>query len=306
MEYYQIPQTNLSVSKISLGCMRIANKTIDEVDALVTACLEYGINFFDHADIYGKGQSEQLFGEVLKRHPEYRNKMIIQTKCGIVSGYRYDFSKEHIIQSVNESLNRLHVDSIDILLLHRPDALCDPMEVGQAFKELYEAGKVRYFGVSNHTPYQIKLLQKYCPYPIIINQLQLSIVHSNIIDAGIHMNMKEPLAFDTDMGILDYCRYNDIMIQAWSPLQASWTEGSFIDHPNYEPLNQLLNQLACEYKVSKTAIAIAWILRHPAHIQPIVGTTSIAHLKECIDAIKVHLTSQQWYDLYKASGKTLP
>ena len=283
MEYYQLPKTDLKVSKIALGCMRIADKSVEEVEELIATALDLGINFFDHADIYGGGKSEELFGAVLKKHPEYREKMII-----------------------NESLKRLNCDYVDILLLHRPDALCDPQEVAEAFDELYESKKVRYFGVSNHTPYQIKLLQKYSKYPIIINQLQLSIVHSVMIDSGLNMNMKEDWAQDKDGGVLDFCRLNDITIQPWSVIQASWAEGTFIDNPDYAKLNQELEKLANEYHVSKTAIAIAWILRHPANMQPIVGTTSPVHLKESVEAINVKLTRQQWYDLYLASDKPLP
>ena len=232
--------------------------------------------------------------------------MIIQTKCGIVPGKRYDFSKEHILKCVNESLERLHTDYVDILLLHRPDALCDPQEVAETFNELYEAGKVHYFGVSNHTPLQIELLKKYLKYPIIINQLQLSIVHSVMIDSGLNMNMKEAFAQDKDGGVLDYCRLNDITIQPWSSIQASWAEGTFIDHPNYQQLNDVMQQLAHKYQVTKPAIAIAWLLRHPAHMQPIVGTTSSQHLKETIKACDFTLTRQEWYDLYLASEKPLP
>lgn len=306
MEYIQLPKTDLKVSKVALGCMRIADKSIDEVEKLVTSALDMGINFFDHADIYGGGKSEELFGEVLKRHPEYREKMIIQTKCGIVPGKRYDFSKEYIINCVDASLKRLNVDSVDILLLHRPDALCDPREVAEAFNELYESKKVKYFGVSNHTPYQIQLLEKYCQHPIIINQLQLSIVHSVMIDSGLNMNMKEDWAQDKDGGVLDFCRLNDITIQAWSIIQASWAEGTFLNNPNYEKLNEVLDNLAQEYHVSKSTIAIAWILRHPAHIQPIIGSTSIHHLEDSVKAVDIKLTRQQWYDLYLAGGKPLP
>lgn len=306
MEYIQLPKTDLKVSKVALGCMRIADKSIDEVEALVAKALDLGINFFDHADIYGGGKSEELFGEVLKRHPEYREKMIIQTKCGIVPGKRYDFSKDYIIDCVNASLKRLNVESIDILLLHRPDALCDPREVAEAFNELYESKKVKYFGVSNHTPYQIQLLEKYCQQPIIINQLQLSIVHSVMIDSGMNMNMKEDWAQDKDGGVLDFCRLNDITIQAWSIIQASWAEGSFLNHPDYQKLNDVLEQLANEYHVSKSTIAVAWILRHPANIQPVIGSTSLQHLEENAQAVNVKLTRQQWYDLYLAGGKPLP
>ncbi|MFQ6791226.1 MAG: aldo/keto reductase family oxidoreductase [Thomasclavelia sp.] len=306
MEYIQLPKTDLKVSRIALGCMRIADKTGAEVEKLVKTALDLGINFFDHSDIYGGGKSETLFGEVLKKHPEYRQKMIIQTKCGIVPGKRYDFSKEHIINSVNESLKRLNSDYVDILLLHRPDALCDPKEVAEAFDELYQSKKVKYFGVSNHTPYQIKLLQKYCKYPLIINQLQLSIVHSVMIDAGLNMNMKEAWAQDKDGGVLDFCRLNDILIQPWSVLQASWAEGTFINNPDYQKLNDELDKLAQLYHVDKTAIAIAWLLRHPAKMQPIAGTTSPEHLTKIVKAVDVKLTRQQWYDLYLASDKPLP
>lgn len=306
MDYCEIEKTDLKVSRIAFGCMRIANKSVEEVEELVKEALKLGINFFDHADIYGGGKSELIFGEVLKRNPELRKEMIIQTKCGIVPGKRYDFSKEHIINCVNESLARLNVEYIDILLLHRPDALCDPKEVAEAFDELYQSGKVRYFGVSNHTPLQIELLKKYCKQPIIINQLQLSIVHSVMIDSGMNMNMKEAFAQDKDGGVLDYCRLNDILIQPWSSIQASWEEGTFIDNPDYQELNDVLDLLANKYEVTKTAIAIAWLLRHPAKMQPIIGTTSLVHLKELVQACKVSLTRQEWYDLYLASGKPLP
>lgn len=306
MNYFTLPHTHLKVSRVALGCMRIADKNIDEVEKLVFKAIDCGINFFDHADIYGSGKSEELFGEVLKRHPKLRQNMIIQTKCGIVPGKRYDFSKEHIIESVNNSLKRLNCDYIDILLLHRPDALCDPKEVSEAFDELYESGKVKYFGVSNHTPLQIELLKKYSNYPIIINQLQLSIVHSVMIDSGLNMNMKESWAQDKDGGVLDYCRLHDITIQPWSVVQASWQEGTFIDNPHYKELNSVMEKLADEYNVSKNAIAIAWLLRHPANMQPILGTTSPTHLEELVHACDIHLTRQQWYDLYLASDKPLP
>lgn len=306
MLYYQLPHTDLTVSRIALGCMRIADKSVDDVEKLIYAALDEGINFFDHADIYGAGKSEAVFGEVLQRHPELRKKMIIQTKCAIVPGKRYDFSKEHIIKSVKASLDRLHTDYVDILLLHRPDALCDPKEVAEAFDELYDAGLVKYFGVSNHTPLQIELLQKYTKHPIIINQLQLSIVHSVMIDSGLNMNMKEAWAQDKDGGVLDYCRLKDITIQPWSVVQASWAEGTFLDNPDYQKLNDVMQELADEYHVTKSAIAIAWLLRHPACMQPIVGTTSPVHLKESAQACDVQLTRQQWYDLYLASEKPLP
>lgn len=306
MKYYDMNNTNLKVSQVALGCMRIGAKSVEEVEVLVKEALDQGINFFDHADIYGGGKSEEIFGEVLKRNPELREQMIIQTKCAIIPGKRYDFSKEHIITSVNDSLKRLQTDYIDILLLHRPDALCDPVEVAQAFDELYQAGKVKYFGVSNHTSGQIELLKKYVKQPIVINQLQLSIIHSVLIDAGMNMNMVDSHAIDRDGGTLDYCRLHDILIQPWSSLQASWADGTFIDNPKYPKINQVLQALAEKYDTNKSAIALAWLLRHPANFQPIVGTTSVTHLKEALEACNFTLTRQEWYDLYLAEGKPLP
>jgi len=306
MKYFHLPHTDLEVSRIALGCMRIADKSVEDVEKLVKTAIDQGINFFDHADIYGGGKSEELFGEVLKRNPELREKMVIQTKCAIVPGKRYDFSKEYIISCVEKSLKRLQTDHVEILLLHRPDALCEPQEVAEAFDELYEKGMVKYFGVSNHTPLQIQLIQKYTKHPIIINQLQLSIVHSVMIDAGLNMNMKEAWAQDKDGGVLDYCRLNDITIQPWSVVQASWAEGTFLNNPDYQKLNDVMQELADEYHVTKSAIAIAWLLRHPACMQPIVGTTSPEHLIESCQATDVELTRQQWYDLYLAGGKPLP
>lgn len=306
MEYYTIEKTDLKVSKIALGCMRIAGKTVDEVEELVKCALDNGINFFDHADIYGGGRSETIFGEVLKRHPEWREQMVIQTKCAIKPGICYDFSKDYIIDSVNKSLERLNTDHVELLLLHRPDALCDPKEVAEAFDELYEAGKVKYFGVSNHTALQIALIQKYTKHPIVVNQLQFSIVHSVMIDSGMNMNMKESFAQDKDGGTLDYCRLNDILIQAWSVVQASWAEGTFINNPNYQKLNDVMSELCDKYHTNKNAIALAWILRHPAGIQPIVGTTSCTHLVESLEALNFTLTREEWYKLYLAADKPLP
>ena len=239
-------------------------------------------------------------------NPALREKMIIQSKCGIVPGKRYDFSKDYIINAVNGTLERLHTDHLDLLLLHRPDALCDYEEVADAFNTLNKQGKVCQFGVSNHTPGQMRLLQMYANQSIVANQLQFSIVHSGMVDSGLHMNMTEDFAIDKDGGVLDFCRFNEIMIQAWSPLQASWSEGTFIDHPDYPQLNEELAKLSEKYHVTKAAIAVAWILRHPASMQVISGTTSPIHLREMCEATNIQLTRQEWYDLYLASGKTLP
>lgn len=306
MKYYQLSNTQYHVSAIGMGCMRIANKSVQEVEELIDTALDCGINFFDHADIYGGGKSEEVFGEVLAKRPELREKMIIQSKCGIVPGKRYDFSKDYIINAVNGTLERLQTDYLDLLLLHRPDALCDYEEVADAFNTLNKEGKVCQFGVSNHTAGQVRLLQMYANQSIVANQLQFSIVHSGMIDSGLHMNMTEDLAVDKDGGVLDFCRFNEIMIQAWSPLQASWSEGTFIDNPHYPQLNEELAKLSKKYQVTKAAIAVAWILRHPAHMQVISGTASPIHLREMCEATNIQLTRQEWYDLYLASGKTLP
>lgn len=306
MEYFDLPNTELKASKIALGCMRIASMCEEEVEALVLTALQHGINLFDHADIYGGGKSEELFGSLLKKYPHLRQQMIIQTKCGIVPGKRFDFSKEYIMKSVESSLQRLQTAYIDIFLLHRPDALVEPMEVAEAFNTLYSQGKVKYFGVSNHTPYQIELLKKHCKQPIIINQLQFGPAHASMIDSGIFANMKSETGINRDGGILDYCRLHDITLQAWSTIRADLSSDTFIDNPAYPKLNAILETLSTKYQVSKVALVTAWILRHPANIQPIAGTTSTKNLLDTIEALKVNLSRDEWYAIYTAEDKPLP
>ncbi len=305
MNKITIIEDELSVSRLALGMMRIADLDIDQVTKLIDTALEVGINFFDHADIYGGGKSEELFGEYLKNNQDLRSKMIIQSKCGIRKG-QYDFSKEHIINSVNQSLKRLNTDYLDILLLHRPDALCDPIEVSDAINQLYNEKKIKYFGVSNHNPYQIQLLQKHLKVPILFNQVQFSLVHASLIDSGINVNMSNDAAIDKDGSLLDFCRLNNITIQPWSVLQASWEDGCFIDHPKYENLNIELANISSKYNVSKAVIAIAWILRHPANMQPIIGTTNPERLKEINKSLNINLTREEWYKLYLANNRQLP
>ncbi len=305
MKYIDILNSDLKVSQIALGCMRIAGKTPEQLEELIKKAMDLGINFFDHADIYGGGKSEEVFGEVLKRHPDWREKMIIQTKCGICKGY-YDFSKQHIIESVNKSLERLQTDYVDVLLLHRPDALMDPKEVAEAFDELYEDKKVKYFGVSNMTPYQIELIQKYTKHKLLFNQVQFNVVNAGMIDSGINANMTNAQSVDHDGGILDYCRIHDITIQPWSILQASWEKGTFLDHPDYQKLNDLLAALGEKYGVNKSTLSLAWILRHPACMQPIAGTTSPDHLEELCQAVNIELSREDWYALYLSVDRPLP
>lgn len=291
--------------QISLGCMRLAKLNIGQAEALVKAAIGLGVTLFDHADIYGAGKCEEIFGEVLLRNPEIRKQIKIQTKCGICKGY-YDLSKEHILAQVDKSLLALKTDYLDILLLHRPDALIDFSEVNAAFEELYAAGKVREFGVSNMNPHQIELFKKFVKQPIKYNQLQFSLVHSHLVNQGIFVNMSEKESVDHSSGLIEYCQLNGIKLQSWSSLMASWTEGSYIDNPNYPELNEMLGQLAKKYQVTKNAIGISWILRHPAKITAVVGTTSIKHLQEIVQARNIELTRPEWYALYSSVGHKLP
>jgi predicted oxidoreductase len=305
MKTIKIKHSDLSVSEISLGCMRISKMTDAEIANLIHTALDEGINFFDHADIYGGGKSEERFAEALGMHPALRERMLLQTKCGIRKGC-FDFSKEHILEAVDGSLQRLRTDYLDVLLLHRPDALVEPEEVAEAFTILEKNGKVRNFGVSNQNPMQIELLTKYVPQRIIFNQLQFSITNTGMLDAGLNVNMQIDASVNRDGGILDYCRLKEITIQPWSPFQYGFFKGVFLDNDQFPALNQKINALAEAKGVTNTAIAIAWILRHPARMQPVVGTTNPARLKDICKASGVTLTRQEWYEIYLAAGNKLP
>lgn len=305
MNKVKIANCDLDASEISLGCMRIADLMIPEIATLIHTALDEGINFFDHADVYGGGQSEAKFADALDMTPRLREKMILQTKCGIREG-SFDFSTEHILESVDGSLKRLRTDFIDVLLLHRPDALVEPEEVAEAFTILQDSGKVNYFGVSNQNPMQIELLTKFVKQPIIINQLQLSITNTGMLDAGINVNMEIDPGIDRDGSILDYCRLKEIAIQPWSPFQYGFFEGVFLNNDKFPELNQKINETAASWSVTNTAIAIAWLLRHPAHMQPIIGTTNPGRVRDICKASGVKLTRQEWYDIYLAAGNKLP
>lgn len=305
MKYINIPETDLNISEISLGCMRIADMTNEEISKLVHIALDEGINFFDHADIYAGGRAEERFAEAIGMNPSLREKMILQTKCGIHDGY-FDFSKEHILKAVDGSLKRLRTDYLDVLLLHRPDALVEPEEVAEAFTILESNGKVKYFGVSNQNPMQIELLRKFVKQRIIFNQLQLSLTNTGMIDAGLNVNMKIDRSIDHDGSVLDYCRLNDITIQVWSPFQYGFFEGVFLDNPKFPELNQKINEIASAKGVTNTAIAIVWILRHPARMQTILGTTNPQRVKDACRASDITLTREEWYQLYLAAGNRLP
>lgn len=295
-------------SRIILGCMRMPALDVNAAAKMISSASELGVNFFDHATCYGDGDAETRFGDAFPLTGLKREDVIIQSKCGLhFDTKEFDWSKEDILKSADESLARLKTDYLDVLLLHRPDLLFDPEEVAEAFDKLYTQGKVKHFGVSNTTPGQLELLKKYVKQPLIFNQLQFSLDQTQLIDTELYLNnLTTDRSIDRDNGILDYCRLNDITIQAWSPLQIGMFQGCFIDHPDFKELNDALASVGAKYGVSKSAVAIAWILRHPAKIQAIAGTMNPEHLKDICDASKVNMTHKEWYDLYLASGKFLP
>ena len=305
MKTIQIRDTDLNVAEIALGCMRISSMSNQDIAHLIHTSLDVGINFFDHADVYGGGQSEAKFAEALGMTPQLRESMTLQTKVGIRQG-SFDFSKEHILEAVDGSLKRLQTDYLDVLLLHRPDALVEPEEVAEAFTILEDSGKVKHFGVSNQNPMQIELLKKFVKQPLLFNQLQLSITNTTMIDAGINVNMEDEFAINRDGSILDYCRLNDITIQPWSPFQYGFFEGVFLDNEKFPELNAKIDELAAAYDVANTAIAIAWILRHPARMQPIIGTTNAGRVKAIAKASDITLSREEWYAIYLAAGNRLP
>ena len=305
MQYFKLGKNY--VSRVIQGCMRIGGKSDKEIDEIVNTAYENGINFFDHADIYGRGVCEENFGKYLNRNPSFREKIFIQTKCGIKPGISFDFSYDHIITSVENSLKRLNTDHIDYLLLHRPDTLMEPEEVAQAFEKLLNNGKVMHFGVSNQHPMQMELLKKYLgDIPLVANQLQISVANCPMIDFGFNVNMTNDFSSSRDNGILEYCRLKDITIQPWSPFQYGFMEGTFINNDLFKDLNIKLEEIGAKYGITPTGLAIAWLLRHPAKMQPVIGTTTPARIKEVCHASDVIITHDEWYDIYKSAGKRLP
>ena len=305
MKVIDIGKSGLLASEISVGCMRIADLSSLEADSLLNTALEVGIDFFDHADVYGEGKSEEVFAAALSRSSTTREKIFLQSKCGIRPG-AFDFSREHILSAVEGSLSRLQTDYLDVLLLHRPDTLMEPEEVADAFSQLHQSGKVRHFGVSNMNPGQVELLRKFVDQKIVANQLQLSLTNTGMIDNGINVNMQIDRAIDRDGSILEYCRLHDITIQPWSPFQYGFFEGVFLDSDKFPELNRTIVAMAEEKGVTNSAIAIAWLLRHPAKMQPIVGTTNPSWVRDIAQASTVEMTRQEWYALYLAAGNTLP
>ena len=308
MRYITLGQDDKELSEIVLGMMRIKDKSVKEVEELVETALSVGINAFDLADIYGRGRCEELLGLVLKNRPDLREKMWIQSKCGIrIEEFTYfDFSKDYIIKSVDGILQRLKIDHLDSLLLHRPDALMESDQVAEAFDLLYKQGKVRNFGVSNQNPMMMELLKKDVKQPLAVNQLQLSAAFTPGFESGFHVNMEDSQAAMRDGSIFEYCKLHDVVIQAWSVLQFGYFKGNFVGNEKFQALNQVLDRLAFKYGVTPSTIAISWILRYPAKMQAVVGTTNPKHLREVSQAGNFSLTRKEWYEIYLAAGNNLP
>lgn len=307
MQKVSLGSTGLLIPDIAVGCMRISEMEDKALILHLNTCIEKGLNFFDHADIYGNGLCESRFSRALKDTGFHREDIILQSKCGIVPGVMYDFSKEHILNSVDGILKRLDTDYLDILLLHRPDALMEPEEVAGAFDVLQSSGKVKYFGVSNQRPMQIELLKKCVKQELLVNQLQMSIPVSQMIAGGLEVNMMTDGAIDRDGSVLEYCRIHDMVVQAWSPFQYGFFEGIFLNNREQFPeLNQCLDRLAERYETTPIAVATAWILRYPARMQMIAGTTNTDRMKEIMKGSELELSREEWYELYLSTGHILP
>ncbi|MFD6446275.1 aldo/keto reductase family oxidoreductase [Promicromonospora sp. NPDC060204] len=310
MKTFTLPGTDLTVPNVVLGLMRIQEKTDEEVRTLVKTARDAGISFFDHADVYGSALHgcETRFAEAMQLTSAEREQIVLQTKAGIVrEGPYFDYSYEHLVESVEGSLEALGTDYIDILLLHRPDALVEPDEVARAFDDLSTSGKVRAFGVSNHTPGQIELLRKSVTQPLVANQLQLSVTHAPLVAQGVAANMQGlDQSISRDSGTLDYCRLHDITVQAWSPFQAGFFNGVFLGSPDYPELNAVIDRLAKKYDVPAIAIATAWITRHPAQMQVVLGTTNPERVAGAALGSEVPLTRAEWYEMFRTAGYTVP
>ncbi|MCR5283427.1 MAG: aldo/keto reductase [Lachnospiraceae bacterium] len=309
MKYITFGQDQDQVSEVILGTMNLSQLSTQEAESLLKDALEEGINFWDTADCYADGGSEERIGEVFAANPGLREKVFLQSKCGIrrEDGVKFfDFSAEHILNAVDASLERLKTESLDCLLLHRPDVLMEPEEIADAFRILHKTGKVRNFGVSNMNPAMIRRLQKYTKYKLETNQIQISCAFSPVFDAALHVNMQTESGVMRDGGIMEYCAENDMALQAWSPLRYGFFEGIFLGNPKYQTLNRVLERIAEEQKVTPTAVALAWILRYPARMQAVIGTTKSSRMKESALASQVTLDRRQWYEIYQAAGNELP
>ncbi len=309
MKTVPLGRSGLSTSSIILGLMRIASLDDAAIRKLYDAARTAGIDIFDHADVYGPELHgcESRFGRAVTLTSAERAEIVLQSKVGIRKGF-FDFSKEHILKTVDGSLAALKTDYLDVLLLHRPDALVEPEEVAAAFDALQAAGKVRHFGVSNQMPGQIELLKTAVTQPLVVNQVQLSITHAPIIASGVASNMATlDQSIDRDNEIVTYSRIHGITLQAWSPFQKQFFNGVFLgDRENYAELNDVLDALAAKYGVTTAAIAVAWIVRHPAAMQVVLGTSNPARVTESAAGADVVLDREEWYRLFRAAGYTLP
>jgi predicted oxidoreductase len=305
MKTISFGESGVSASVLCLGCMRMGDRSVEDAAAVVRAALDAGIDLFDHADIYHGGKSEEVFAAALERLGVARDAVVVQSKCGIRDGY-FDFSREHIEASVEGSLRRLRTDRLDLLLLHRPDALVEPEEVAAAFDALHAAGKVRAFGVSNQNPAQLALLRAAVRQPLVANQVQLGLGHTVMIDHGFNVNMDGAAGVVRDGGVLEDARLHGMVVQAWSPLQVGFFGGVFLGHPEHGPLNVVLNRIAAEQGGDPAAVAVAWLLRHPAVMQPILGSMNPQRVTAMARAVELTLTRPQWYELYRAAGHRLP
>ncbi|TWW13341.1 oxidoreductase [Dellaglioa algida] len=306
MKMINLGGSNLQVSSVGLGCMRMPELSTKQAAEMIQMAADHGINFFDHADIYGAGKAEEVFAAGFSETELSREDIILQSKCGIVPGLEYNFTAEHIEKSVDGILKRLNTEYIDSLLLHRPDTLMEPEAIARVFEKLQASGKVRNFGVSNFYPGQVDLLQQALDMKLLVNQLQFGVMHTGMIDLGTNVNMVNDAGINRDGGILEYSRLKKMTIQAWSPFQYGFFEGTFLDNPKFAELNEVLNRLAREKDSTNTGIATAFILRHPAKMQVIAGTMNPKRITEITDATEIELTHQEWYEIYRAAGNKLP
>lgn len=303
MKRVKLGSTGIQVPNVSLGCMRMNSLEVKDAAHVVDTALKSGIDFFDHADIYGKGESERIFSKALKEAGVKREDLLLQSKTGIRKGF-YDFSKEYIVSAVEGILERLDTDYLDVLLLHRPDALVEPEEVAEAFDFLHTSGKVRQFGVSNHNPTQMELLKKFIDQELVANQLQMSVMHTGMVDAGVNVNRKEAGSLDHDGGILDYARLHDVTIQPWSPVRGD--NGVFLNDPSLPEVNQTLQEVGERYGTDREVAAIAWLLRHPAKMQVILGSMTPERIEKYAKASEIEITREEWYSIYTSAGNDLP
>ncbi|MFW7432150.1 aldo/keto reductase [Vagococcus carniphilus] len=304
MRNIELGSTSIEVPQVALGCMRMSDLTLKDAVAVLETSLDHGINFFDHADIYGKGEAEKKFAQAIKEMAVPREKIMIQSKCGIRDGF-YDFSKEHILKSVDGILERLETDYLDVLALHRPDTLMEPTEIAEAFDKLQSTGKVRHFGVSNQGPMQIELIERSLNQKLVVNQLQFGLKHAGMVAYGMNGNMENEAGIYRDGGILEYSRLKEMTIQAWSPYQYGYFDGVFLGNNDFKELNDVIEEMAQKYGVTDTGIATAWINRHPANIQTIIGTMNPQRIEAVALASEIELSREDWYRLYQASGYLL-